>query len=230
MEEVLTPERFRAYLKCSELYHLGGILDSSDLLDITILILKKQIINTLRDNSLTLISHDNYFLSTINTIDLSSYLLPQLQELKKNSYRWLKESTKFFNNKLVMTGSLNLNYKHISIPIIGTFYKDTLVEGVIISPYDNPRFALVDPVVHMAYSELTRLIKSHNSDRSIRVWLHVLGCNSKQSFFCKTIKNINKAKLQEADNILSYIEKDIHRPLLPCPYRCVYKSICFPEG
>jgi hypothetical protein len=237
----LEEEQLQTFFKCSELYHYGGTLA----IDTTTQLIQETLERTLYK----LISRPTKHWEKLLAFEASvvrrklakkhpELLQNELDSMIRATILWAYDFFKFFSPRNFHTvwGAtpylVKVAHTSIRLNISGVFKhkKNDTLHIVTYSPYVNIREAFSDPTTQLKLKTFQRFVK--RLDSNAKSYLHIVGCTNSKKLYHSILnekKNLANYSQSISTTILA-IEYGFHHPTIPCPWKCQYKTKCFPSG
>jgi len=237
--KVLSEGDLRAYIRCSQLYHYGGKLESSletkvakrSLEWLTSHCLRKSV----KDPSPLLMEA---VLRAFKSLGLQNELLEgQINDLTNKTILWLYEFYKLFDptEYFIVTGPLPYRVVVSKTPIeldisaVLRNRKNQTLHIISFTPHKHRHSQVNDPITHMKLHVLKGFVKRHKTGREL-ARLHTLWVKKEGKFGYSHINasDLNPNYLKTVKGLMRSMESGFHFPVLPCTRYCSYKRKCFP--
>jgi hypothetical protein len=235
--EILTENRLRAFVRCSEFYHLGGNLEESSL---------QEVVRSVYENTLA---------SIIRRPDLDP-----LHVMNKAAYRLIKATgmqdthmqsqvTEFHRHTLLIANEIftTLPLAHYT-PVFGPFTyitrvsktpielrisgllrskKNKALHVVSFSPYREQHSVNNDPITQLKLTTLKHAVPPHNN-RKADCRMHSFGTYNTGTLFYRftDTSHRNPEILKQITTMVRIMEQGFRYPITPCPHNCKFKEIC----
>jgi len=238
--EIIHEDRLRAYLRCSEYYQFGGSYTPTLNHYVVKHSYQNLICNRLRKTTRT---HAQVMSSSVMTAirrfgAFDSLMEPQVQELIKKAIFLADEIDQILPPKkyLILTGPLPFRVKisrttfELEVSAILRSLKKKTIHIVTFSPYATSHALQWDIPTHLKIQHLKNVVPFHQS-RKQRAIAHIISIKEKGNSLHHSIiddNQVNPRLLERITKIAQQMEEGYSRPLIPCPYKCEFKSKCYP--
>jgi hypothetical protein len=237
---IMTEERLRAYIKCSQFFHYGGMAQASletRMAQYTLeYYLAAQIRMPHRGKSYIL---SRALLQAAKRCELDSkYLVGQVLKATTHTTLWMDEFLKTFSEDIYfpVVGPLPwrtvVSKTPIDLQISGVLRteKNQTLHIIAFSPYKHHHSQINDPITHIKIAALRHFVKGNGNRTQAR--LHFLWAqkNGGMGYDSVDSKSLNPKYLKLIEQKVKEMERGTCFPVLPCPFKCTFKEKCFPGG
>ena len=238
--QILSEERLRAYVKCSEYYNFGGTVSYTFGTSVVKSTVERLIIKALKSGLKNPYADiQSALLDAIAEINQKENLIePQLNNYLNTCILWLKEFFELFplNTYEPVLGRIQPNISiektPISLDISGIFRsKNTqTIHAITFAPLASKHSVLNDPCSILKIMLLEPFVKKHIQSNRPQVVLHTFGYgkNDNMLYYSLSSNDITKRHKHMVKSIVRGINSGNHFPVLPCLFSCPYKRECFP--
>lgn len=236
---VLTEERLRAFLKCSQFYHYGGVEKPHTKAMMAQYALEAWMALSLRDrrSDRALRITKAIMRATKDSGIGNDYLSQQVQKMQRETTLWLDSFLKIFKEDMYfpVTGPLPYRVVCSKTPIelrmsgIMRTAKNKTLHVISFSPHNDVHSQINDPITHLKLHALKSFVPKAKRPQAM---LHMLWSTKQGELGYNNIDSnqLSPEYLQMIESKIQEIENGRHFPVLPCLYDCKFKkSKCRPE-
>ena len=233
---ILSEDRFRAYVQCSQYYHYGGRVElDSILLRMVRRGFEGLMIQALRNEKLdTLFSIHKYINDFAKAEQLDQkYLEQEIATFKRKAYLHISTMLEKLPPSIYIPVYGPFVYRIViqKTPIdleISTVLKSIrkkAIQLVTFTPFTDDKDILNDPTVSLKLEALKDIIEPHNEGTQVRLHIFGLHANNELNYISTTSDDI-KRQLDFVHNSITQITDGYHYPVVPCRYSCKFKKTC----
>jgi hypothetical protein len=244
MTKILTEEKIRAYMKCSELYSFGGDVE----LPLKTMMFEYVYIKSILDNLKYRDEFDfNFSLNVNMLIGAKALGLQEIdpgfrEEITRHTALYMHELYTILRPKIYMPSFGPFEYRvNISKSVVKLNAASLLAtsdhhEGgrvyhaVTFSPYSSARDMTNDAVQRIKLLTLSMSNPFKTIKDKPRVKLHIFSSSGTKDLNYASLEynpsTDNKLWASYVEQPIKLIESDYHYPLVPCIHKCPYKNIC----
>lgn len=238
-QTILSEERLRAYLRCSQYFKYDGVENGDHLYQMVKRTFKTHVSSSVRQSHM-----DPTFLLT-KAIQAAQKSLKLKNNLMDQQVAQLERSTLNMMNQIFLNFPTK-KYLLVSPPhpfrtkisrtpidlVIPAIYRSTrnqTLHFIDFVPYSNSHSVEWDIPINIKISYLKDYIPFAPAKRISDVTAHVFGITeSMTDIKYSKIQNANVNLTNRILDVVQSIERDYHFPITPCPYACQFKTICKP--
>ena len=238
--QVLSEEKLRAYVKCSEFYNFGGKVQYGFGTSVVKSTIESLIIKSLRFGIKEPYKDiQSALLDAIAELNQKENLLePQINNYLNTCILWLKEFFELFPLTTYepvlgrITPRISVEKTPIELDISGIFRsKNTqTIHAITFAPLASKHSILNDPCSILKIILLEPFVKKHIQTNRPQVILHTFGYgkNDNMLYYSLSSNEVTKRHRHMVKSIVKGINSGNHFPVLPCLFSCPYKKKCYP--
>lgn len=235
---IMSEQRLRAYIKCSQFFHFGGEETASISTLMAQYATEYYLTATIRDPG----KDRSYkitraILQARRACELDlKYLTGQAEEMNSKTALWLEEFWNLFNPNVYLPVTGPLPWR----TVVGSTRVDLQISGILrtakngtlhiisFTPYNSRHSQVNDPITHLKLNAMRAFVKKN--PRRTRAVLHLLWARSDGSMGYDRVDEttLNPQYLSLIELKVKEAEAGLAFPVLPCKYTCQYKTKCFP--
>lgn len=163
---------------------------------------------------------------------------PQAEAIIRHSIRLVDQAFKTINlsDYHVISGPTPFRIRVSKTPIdlsVSAILRSTkrkTIHFIDFTPYDSAHSMRWDIPTHLKIKHLNRYVPKH-SGRKVNVVAHIFGVSKlgDQLIYSNLEDNqVDSQLLKRSLKLIQNMERGYKMPLIPCPYRCQFKSRCSP--
>jgi hypothetical protein len=237
--QILTEERVRGFLKCTEFYNFGGEVKHSLETEVLRHTVEKTTAMYLRNGKkAAMIAKPKAASEFLFKVNRREHLLPQKLELLHQRSAWLLHNfEEIFSLDTYLPVYAATEYKlivsktPIKMRLSGVYRteKNNALHIVDFSPYIHEHDVLNDPFVHLKLKMLNESVAWNRQRHTVKLHsFSVLKGSNTLNYTSMTTKDISQTQIDRATGVIKLMESGYHFPLLPCNINCPYKTRCKP--
>ena len=236
---LITEKELRAYAKCSQFFHYGGVVESDVQLQFLEMSYELLMVKILRKSSSDINLDISYAINrSVKNLDLQENYPPNvIAELKRHTIILLNEILKLFplDTYQVIFGPWTFRQKvsrtalELSISSILLDKNSKTLHFIVFSPYKRDINRRNDPSLILKLISMHKLRSKFVSSNG-NTKLHVISAKNDIQLEYSSYTNKTLTIDSTADRVKKMIqamELDFHQPVLPCNYSCPFKQKCF---
>ena len=239
--KTLSEERLRAFVKCSEYYYRGGEHRGSFFLEVAKATYERVVVTSLRKPH-SIIDYHKILLKVMALKGQEEDLLePQINAYLNQCTLYLKDLFEVLpiQNYIPIYGPIapvvRVSKTPIQLQISGLLRSQTTqtLHAIAFVPASNAYEHCIanDPALHLKLKILKPFVAKHMRSGRPQVKMHVFAHDKRNQmvYECYDSNQTNLTLLKRIEGVIKTIETGHHYPVLPCLYKCPYKSNCYPN-
>jgi hypothetical protein len=235
---VLTEQELRAFVKCSQFFHYGGLVEETLVQSIVRKTVEYMLAFSIKEeisNPAITFQKALRRIWVAENID-EKYTPTELQEILRcctyalNKVWKILDPTEFYTVSGALPHRMKVSKTPIDLHISGLMRRKKTKELILpfFTPYGLLHSAETDPVLHLQMQLISQLGVKHWARPTVTALVMHIADKGEVTILEVSDTSYTGEQLSSVNSLVQALESGYHYPITPCSYRCPFKTNCFP--